>query len=81
MPTRDYPKFDKLYTLRPFLDLIKKKFPDHYHVGSRVAVDESMIKFIGRSSLKQYMLKKAMKRGCKVWVLADKLLHIRNICW
>ena len=36
-----------------------------------VAVDEAMIKFQGRSSLKQYMPLKPTKRGIKVWVLAD----------
>ena len=30
-----------------------------------------MIKFTGRSSLKQYMPMKPVKRGIKVWVLAD----------
>ena len=36
-----------------------------------VAVDEAMIKFQGRSSLKQYMPLKPTKRGIKGWVLAD----------
>lgn len=31
-----------------------------------------MIKFKGRCSLKQYMPKKPIKRGFKVWVIADK---------
>ena len=31
------------------------------------AVDEAMIKFQGRSSLKQYMAMKPIKRGIKVW--------------
>ena len=30
-----------------------------------------MIKFTGRSSLKQYMPMKPVKRGIKVWALAD----------
>jgi hypothetical protein len=34
-------------------------------------VDEAMIKFQGRSSLKQYMPKKPIKRGIKTWVLGD----------
>ena len=36
-----------------------------------LAVDEAMIKFQGRSSLKQYMPLKPVKLGIKVWVLAD----------
>ena len=36
-----------------------------------MAVDEAMIKFQGRSSLKQYMPKKPVKRGIKVCVLGN----------
>ena len=42
-----------------------------YNPGRELAVDEAMIKFQGRSSLKQYLPKKPIKRGIKVWVLAD----------
>ena len=42
-----------------------------YKPGREVAVDEAMIKFQGRSSMKQYMPLKPVKRGIKVWVLAD----------
>ena len=36
-----------------------------------VAVDEAMIKFTGRSTLKQFVPMKPVKRGIKVWALAD----------
>ncbi|KAJ8887126.1 hypothetical protein PR048_013341 [Dryococelus australis] len=42
-----------------------------YHHSNRLSVDESMIPFIGRSGLKQYMPMKPVKRGYKVWCLAD----------
>ena len=42
-----------------------------YDPHCEVAVDEAMIKFQGRSSLKQYIPKKPIKRGIKVWVLGD----------
>ena len=42
-----------------------------YAPHKEIAVDEAMIKFQGRSSLKQYLPKKPTKRGIKVWVLAD----------
>ena len=34
-------------------------------------MDEAVIKFQGRSSLKQYVPMKLIKQGIKVWVLAD----------
>ncbi|CAI6357631.1 unnamed protein product [Macrosiphum euphorbiae] len=42
-----------------------------YNPNRIVAIDESMIKFKGRHSSKQYMPKKPIKRGYKVWALAD----------
>ena len=35
------------------------------------SIDEAMIKFEGRSSLKQYLPLKPIKRGIKAWVRAD----------
>lgn len=35
------------------------------------SIDEAMIAFKGRSSMKQYVPKKPVKRGFKVWVKAD----------
>ena len=42
-----------------------------YKPNRDMSVDEAMIPFKGRSSLKQYMPKKPIKRGIKVWALAD----------
>jgi hypothetical protein len=36
-----------------------------------MAVDESMVPFKGRSSIKQYLPMKHVKRGYKIWCLAD----------
>jgi len=72
MPTRSSPDFDKLYKLRPMINLLSENFERCLQPGQTIAIDESMIKFKGRSSLKQYMPKKPIKRGYKLWVLADK---------
>lgn len=72
LPDRKHPTYDKLYKVRPFLDSIAANIKRNFHPGQILAVDESMIKFKGRSSLKQYMPKKPIKRGYKLWVLADK---------
>lgn len=72
MPLRGDERYDKLYKLRPFLNSIGKTFEENFKPGQILAVDESMIKFKGRSSLKQYLPKKPIKRGYKLWVLADK---------
>lgn len=63
--------YDKLQKLRPLLDLLNENIGKIYDPSSVVSVDESMIKFKGRCVLKQYMPLKPIKRGYKVWCLAD----------
>lgn len=72
IPDRSSPNFDKLYKVRPLLEHLSNKFAQCLLPSKEVAIDESMIKFKGRSSLKQYMPKKPIKRGYKVWMLCDK---------
>ena len=66
------PNYDKLGKVRPVLTYLQARFSEVYTPGRELAVDEVMIKFQGRSSLKQYMPQKPIKRGIKVWVLADR---------
>lgn len=70
MPRRGTPNYDKLYKIRPMLDHFKQVFRDTFTPGRSLAVDESMVAFTGRSSLKQYMPMKPIKRGFKIWALA-----------
>ena len=63
--------YDRLGKVRPLLRRLQERFSAVYTPGRNLAVDEAMIKFQGRSSLKQYMPKKPIKRGIKVWVLGD----------
>lgn len=69
---------DKLYKIRPFIDALNKKFQDCYYGTRELSVDESMIKFKGRSVLKQYLPMKPIKRGYKLWCLADQRGFIKN---
>ena len=68
---RGDPAHDRLCKVRPLITHLSNKFATLYEPSKEVAVDEAMIKFQGRSSLKQYMPKKPTKRGIKVWVLGD----------
>ena len=73
MPARGTPGFDKLFKVRPFLESIRANFLSQYVPHKEVAIDEAMIKFKGRSSLKQYMPMKPIKRGIKMWCRADSI--------
>ncbi|XP_060863344.1 piggyBac transposable element-derived protein 4-like [Metopolophium dirhodum] len=71
LPKRGEANYDKLYKIRPLLDYIGQNFFNSYRPHRDVAVDEAMVKFKGRSTLKQYMKDKPVKRGYKVWMLCD----------
>lgn len=70
-PGRLHPDFDKLYKIRPLLTFMNDKFACSAVQSSSQSIDESMILFKGRSSIRQYMPMKPIKRGYKVWVRCD----------
>ena len=55
----------------PLINHLSSKFASLYNPSKNLAMDEAMIKFQGRSSLKQYMPVKPIERGIKMWVLGD----------
>lgn len=70
-PKRNEAGFDKLYKLRPLLNKLSETFLTSFKPSEYQSIDESMIKFKGRSSLRQYMPNKPIKRGYKVWARCD----------
>lgn len=61
----------KLYYAEELLNCFKYTFQKWVKEGNYQSIDESMTKFKGRSSLKQYMPLKPIKRGIKVWQRCD----------
>lgn len=70
-PPKSDPNFDKLHKVKPLLDVLNENVRKVYKPSGVVTVDESMIPFKGRYTLKQYMPKKPVKWGYKVWCLCD----------
>lgn len=66
-PKRGQPNYDKLYKIRLILNYIEDNFTKLYKPNREVAIDEVM-KFKGRSSLKQYLKDKPIKRSYKIWM-------------
>lgn len=60
---------DKLYKLRPFLNLLKTRFQDHFVPVERMDFDESMIRYYGRHGCKQFIRGKPIRFGFKMWAL------------
>jgi len=71
-PKRGAKDYDKLYKIRPLLNCLSETFKKAYRPHQNLAVDESMVKFKGRSSMKQYMQNKPIKHGFKIWMLCDQ---------
>jgi hypothetical protein len=59
---------DKLWKLRPFLDHIQSRILTAVEPEEHQSIDEQMIPFTGKSSLKQYIKSKPKKWGYKVWM-------------
>lgn len=74
MPARESPDADKLFKLRPF----QANFTRCYNPHKEQAINEAMIKYKGRTSLKQYTPMKPIKRDIKVWCRADS--HSGYLC-
>ena len=63
--------FDKLHKIRPLYDILRDNCASKYLPHKELSINEGMILFKGRSSYKQYMPMKPVKRGYKVWCEAD----------
>ncbi|CAG4998248.1 unnamed protein product [Parnassius apollo] len=68
---QNHKNHDKLQKIRPLLDCLNRTFQENATNSESQSVDESMIKFKGRDSKKQYMPAKPIKRGFKAWCRCD----------
>ena len=71
MPQRGSPNFDKLFKIGPLLDGIRENSQVCYRPHQHLSIDEAMVLFKGRSSLRQYMPNKPIKWGYKCWCICD----------
>ncbi|XP_063219616.1 piggyBac transposable element-derived protein 4-like isoform X1 [Bacillus rossius redtenbacheri] len=67
MPERSSLNFDKLFKVRPILNHFNAVFRQVFSPSRFLSIDESMIACKGRSSFKQYLPLKPIKRGFKIW--------------
>jgi len=67
------PDCSKTYYLDEVVACLKKTFLQGRSDSLYQSIDESMVKFKGRSALKQYLPLKPIKRGIKIWERCDGL--------
>lgn len=75
---RGQPGFDRLHKVRPLIDQLNMNFLNCAHREVCIAIDEQIIPFKGRHSLKVYMMKKPTKWGYKVWVHAGQSGYVHK---
>ena len=68
---------DRLFKLKPLLDLLKERFSSLYMPGSVISIDESMIPWRGRLLFRQYVPGKTHKYGVKMY----KLVATNGYTW
>lgn len=62
---------DKLHPLRILIDHIHDAASKYFCPGEMQSLDEAMVAFKGRSSMRQHIAKKKSPTGFKVWMLVD----------
>ena len=71
LPARNTPSYHRLQKVSPVIDAVMEACMTAYNPSKNNSIDEAMIAFKGRASIKQYMPKKPVKRGIKVWMRSD----------
>lgn len=63
---------DKAWKIRPLMDKLKEKFLNIFVPEEDMNYDESMVKYYGRHSCKQFIRGKPIRFGFKMWCLNNK---------
>ena len=65
--TNNHPLHDKLFKVRPFLDMMDKNFKQSYKCGRDLSFDEGCCPFKGRLKFKCYNPRKPNKWHIKIF--------------
>ena len=58
---------DRIWKVRRLMDIFRKNIQQFGFFSSNMSVDKSMIKFFGRTVLRQFMPNKPIRFGIKFW--------------
>ena len=71
-------KKDKMFKLRPLMDNLRGKFMTYFVLEPELNYDESMIKYYGKHSCKQFIRGKPIRFGYKAWCINTKNGYLVN---
>lgn len=69
---------DKIWKLRPIMDKVKQTFLHYFGPEENLCYDESMVKYFGRHSCKQFIRGKPVRFGYKIWCLNTPSGYLTN---
>ena len=69
---------DRFFKVRRYLEMIRQRCLENYMRQNTLSVDETMVPYFGRHSLKQYIKGKPVKFGFKLWALASNDGYMAN---
>lgn len=75
----DFDSKDRVWKIRKVFELLRKNLKQFGYFSSILSIDESMIKFFGRSIIKQFMRNKPIKFGLKMWCIATVSGYVLDI--
>lgn len=62
---------DRMFKVRPLMELLNKKFRQHGIFHKALSIDESIIKYSGHHPCKQFIRRKPIRFGYKNWMLCS----------
>ena len=68
--------YDVLGKIRPIMEMMQERFQHLYSPHHNVSIDEAMIVFKGRISIRQYMPIKPVKYGIKVYFFVSEIISV-----
>ena len=69
---------DKVWKVRPLMNLLKQRFLNHFRPVQQLDYDESMVAYYGRHGCKQFIRGKPIRFGYKVWSLNTPAGYLVN---
>lgn len=60
---------DKMWKLRPIIDVLKRNIKNHFVPVENLSYDESMVEYFGKHGCKQFIRGKPVRFGFKIWSL------------
>lgn len=69
---------DKAWKIRPLMELLKERCIRNFQPEEQLSYDESMVKYFGKHSCKQFIRGKPIRFGYKMWCLNTKEGYLIN---